>query len=73
MQSTWNELDWYRSDKTMQKQFVAFVLSVILVVMILLIPVTLTNKFITNESSISIELQKIVEPQVEKPLLNLQN
>ncbi len=70
MQTTWDELDWYRTDKTMQKQLLVFLLSVILVVLILLIPVTVTNTLINNdESSIRVELQKTIEPQVEKEIV----
>ena len=76
MRTTWDQLDWYKPDITLRKQLVAFVLSVVLVVLILLIPVTLNTQLINNESSIEVELRKsqppiakqnIVEPPKPEP------
>jgi hypothetical protein len=76
MQSTWDQINWYRADQSMQKQLLAFVLSVIMVVLILLIPVRLNQQFLEYESTMMVELDKtklaidsneIIEPAKPEP------
>jgi hypothetical protein len=62
MQTTWDQLDWYRADKYLQKQLIAFVLSVLLVVLILLIPVSLKLQLQSSVTSINVELTKTQDP-----------
>lgn len=74
MQTTWQQSHWLNNNP-LQRQLVAFVISVIIVALILLIPISLNYDFDQNNNAIEVILSKEVKPAepemeniVERPL-----
>ena len=61
MQSTWEQNNWLYNNP-LQRQAIAFVISVIIVVLLLLIPISLNYKLSNQEKVIEVTLSNPIEP-----------
>ena len=71
MQNTWQQSQWINNN-TLKRQFIAFVISLLIVVLILLIPIHLSFDTEYQQSTIEIELSKdkpqpIIDSKPETP------
>jgi hypothetical protein len=75
MQATWSEHNWFEDNQSIKRHVIAFVISIVIVILLLAVPLRVQYSFVEDKKVLSLDLIKtkpVLKPvEIEKPINKL--